>query len=105
MIVELYVMLFIISIIIFILGIRDDAIAYQAISAIMFMLLTGLAFYITIPLMDPTGTVVEHRYIEWGLVAICPVFVFINLVMMMIHWFSVRKMKRGELPYVPPGHQ
>ena len=106
MMISLFIILLLIAVLLFIKGADDDAIAYYGISLVMFLLLTGLSFYITIPMADPaTSTIVEHRYIEYGLVAICPMFCFIDIIMMIMHMMHGRRMKKGEIPYVPPGLQ
>jgi hypothetical protein len=106
MMISLFIILFLAAILIFIKGMDDDAVAYQGISLVMFLVIAGLSFYITIPMQDPaTSTIVEHRYIEWSILPISLGFVFIDLVWLITHWFDFRKMKRGDVPYVPPGHQ
>ena len=103
MIVSLFVILLVIAVIIFILGMKDDAVAYQGISLILFLVLAGQSFSITIPFLSSSDTVVEKTYTEYGLSAFCVVFIFIDLVFLVLHWFNIRKMKRGDVPYVPPG--
>jgi hypothetical protein len=105
MIVSLYIIMLVIAVILFMKGMDDDAVYYQGISLILFLVLAGLSFYVTIPMMDPTGTIIEHRYIELGLSAFCSVFVFVDIIWLITSWFDFRKMKRGDVPYVPPGHQ
>ena len=103
MIVSLYIVLLVIGVLIFLKGMDDDAIGYMGISLIMFLLLSALAFYVTVPIADPaTSTIVDHRYIEYGLVAICPMFCIFDLIFMILHFMNASKMKRGDIPYVPP---
>jgi hypothetical protein len=105
MIVSLFVILLVIAVILFILGMKDDAIAYEGISLILFLVLTGQSFYITVPFLNSADIVIEKTYTEYGLSAFCLIFVFIDVIFLILHWFSIRKMKRGDVPYVPPGHQ
>ena len=103
MIVSLFIILLVIAVILFILGMKDDAIAYQGISLILFLVLAGQSFYITVPFLNSADVIVEKTYTEYGLSAFCIVFIMIDLVFLILHWFHSRKMKRGDVPYVPPG--
>jgi len=105
MIVSLFIILLVIAVILFILGMKDDAIAYEGISLILFLVLAAQSFFITVPFLNSADVIVEKTYQEFGLSAFCVVFIMIDLVFLMLHWFGIRKMKRGDLPYVPPGHQ
>lgn len=105
MIVSAFLVTLVLAVLIFMKGIDDDAIAYMGISLVLFLILTASAFYITVPFIDSTDTITEHRYIEYAFVAVCPSFVFIDLLMMILHFMHGRKMKRGDIPYVPPGLQ
>jgi len=102
MIVSLFVILLVVAVILFILGMKDDAVAYQGISLILFLVLAGQSFYITVPFLNSADVVVEKTYTEYGLSAFCIVFIMIDLIFLILHWFHRSKMKRGDIPYVPP---
>lgn len=104
---SIFIILLIIGIIIFLLGVADDAVAYYGISLIIFLVLAGEAFNVSVPYIIATSTTNftkgSHVYQEYGLSALCSIFIFVDLIMLILHWFHKRRMKRGDVPYVPPG--
>jgi hypothetical protein len=100
---SMFILLFVIAIIIFLLGIKEDIIAYYIISLVMFLVLFISALGIEIPYIIASNTTTftegSHVYQEGGLSALCLIFVFIDIVMMLLHWLEGRKRSQG--PAIP----
>ena len=103
MIVSLFVILLVVAVILFILGMKDDAVAYQGISLILFLILAGQSLYLEVPFLNSADVIVSETYQEYGLSAFCGIFIFVDVIFLILHFMHGRKMKRGEVPYVPPG--
>jgi len=105
MIVSLFIVLLVIGVIVFILGVKDDNIVYQFISMILFLVLFAQSIYITVPFLAATDatvyTIVEKQYIEPGLGAFCLIFVFTDVVLLVVEFVDRRKKKQG--PHIPGG--
>ena len=105
MIESLFIMMFIVGLIIFLLGIKEDSIIYQIISMFLFLILVGQSIYITVPFIAATNatnyTILEHQYLEPGLGAFCLVFVLTDVILIVVEFMDLRRRKRG--PMIPGG--
>lgn len=105
MIISLFILLFIVGIIIFLIGEEKESIVYQMISMIVFIVLFAQSLYISIPFIAVTNatnyTVSEHTYSEYGLSILCLIFVFADILLVIIEFMDRRKKRIG--PYIPGG--
>jgi hypothetical protein len=100
---SIFILLFVIAIIIFLLGIKEDIIAYYVVSLVIFLVLFISALGIEIPYIIASNTTTyttgSHVYSEGGISALCLIFVFIDAIMMLVHWLDLRKKRQG--PAIP----
>ena len=101
MVATIFVALLIVAFIMFVIGVREDEEQSQGVSLILFLVLSGQALYITVPFVDSSGTDISLTYAEYGLSAFCLVFVFIDIVMLVMGFFERMRSRRGDVPYVP----
>ena len=105
MIISLFAILFVVGVLIFILGIKEESVVYQMISMILFIILMAQSLYITVPFMAATNatnyTIREKTYMEPGLSAFCLAFIFCDIVLVVIEYLAYRKRRGG--PVLPSG--
>ena len=99
MIASLFLGIFIIAVIIFLLGVKEESIVYHLISLMMFVILMAQSIYITIPFIAVTNsttyTMVEHQYMETGIGAFCLVFILTDVILLIVEFMDWRKRRRG----------
>ena len=102
MIEDIFIMLFILAFIMFLLGIIRESIAFTGINLILFLILALESMSIQIPYILGNYTVNRTGFIhksEFGLSAFCLVFVFIDVLILVIEYTDLIKRKQG--PAIP----
>jgi len=86
MIIDLFVVLFIVAFMLTILGMSTESIAYIMLGTMFWMVLFVQSLYLT----DMSGTI----YYEFGISALCMGFIFVHVILLILFFFDFKQKGR-----------
>jgi len=106
MVISLFAVMFVVGVLIFLLGVKDENVVYYMLSFGLFMILVAQSIYITIPFIAATNatnyTIINKQYTEPGLGAFCLAFAITDVILIATEVVDrYRRKKNG--PYIPGG--
>ena len=105
MLVELYIMLWIAGLILFILAIETKSITYAGTSLALYLICWVQAIFIEVPWIAVTDadtyTTGNQQHLDMATQASCWVFIVFNLIILFYHFLGWWRRRRGEEPALP----